>query len=213
MSSDPVHIRPCRPDDLDDVYRICLLTADNGQDATSLYRDHRLPGLVYAGAYATLEPSLAFVAEDPAGVCGYVLGALDTHAFEHRLERDWWPALRAAYPEPDPGASLSAPERFAINGIHHPWRTADDLARRFPSHLHIDLLPRRQGHGIGRQMMATMTATMRAHGSHGVHLLVSVGNDKAAGFYRHLGLTRFPAAADVNIFTMDLGNQAQPLAR
>lgn len=205
MNSDPVRIRRYQPGDLDDVYRICLLTADNGQDATSLFSDPRLPGHVYAGPYATLEPSLAFVAEDPAGVCGYVLGALESHDFERRLERGWWPALRARYPEPDPGAGLSAPERYAIHDIHHPWSTADDLAGRFPSHLHIDLLPRLQGRGFGRQLIATMTAALRERGSHGVHLLVGHGNRSAAGFYRHVGFTEYPAT-DLHIFTMDLAS-------
>ena len=205
MSSDPVRIRGFRPHDLDDVYRICLLTADNGQDATSLFSDPRLPGHVYAGPYAIFEPSLAFVAEDSQGVCGYVLGTLDSHAFERRLERDWWPALRAAYPEPDPGAALSAPERYAIHDIHHPWGTADELASRFPSHLHIDLLPRLQRRGFGRQLIEMMTAALRERGSRGVHLLVGHGNRRAAGFYRHVGFTEFPATG-LHIFTMDLAS-------
>src|SRR5262245_63083228 len=37
-------IRPYRPSDLDALYRICLLTGDDGQDATSLYNDPRLLG-------------------------------------------------------------------------------------------------------------------------------------------------------------------------
>ena len=57
-----MRIRPARPDDLDDVYRICLLTADNGRDATSLVRDPKLPGYVWAAPYLMFEPSLAFVA-------------------------------------------------------------------------------------------------------------------------------------------------------
>jgi ribosomal protein S18 acetylase RimI-like enzyme len=203
VNSDPVRIRRYQPDDLDDLYRICLLTADNGQDATSLFSDPRLPGHVYAAPYATFEPSLAFVAEDRDGVCGYTLGTLDTRAFEQRLERDWWPALRVTYPEPDPGASLSAPEQYAISDIHHPWTTEDDLASGFPSHLHIDLLPRLQRRGIGRQMMATITTSMRERGSRGVHLLVGQGNRRAAGFYRHLGFREFPATG-LHVFTMDL---------
>jgi hypothetical protein len=46
------------------------------------------------------EPALAFVAQDTAGVGGYIVGALDTPAFEQRLERTWWPHLRARYPDP-----------------------------------------------------------------------------------------------------------------
>src|SRR5260221_11508913 len=133
-------IRPYQPDDLDDLYRICLQTADNGQDATSLFRDPKLPGYVYVAPYVTLEPSLAFVAEDRSGLGGYIVGALDTRAFEQRLERDWWPALRARYAEPsqDQADDLSRPEQYAIHDVHHPWSIADDLARCFPSHLHIN---------------------------------------------------------------------------
>ena len=204
MQSEPVHIRPYQPADLDDVYRICLLTADNGQDGTSLFSDPRLPGHLYAGPYARFEPSLAFVAEDSGGVGGYTLGALDSQAFEERLERDWWPALRTDYPERDLDAGSSPPEQYAIHDIHHPWRTADELAAGFPSHLHIDLLPRMQGRGIGRRLIATMIAALSDRGSPGLHLFVNPGNENAAGFYRHLGFSEYPAT-DQNIFTMDLG--------
>ena len=204
MQSEPVRIRPCQPADLDDVYRICLLTADNGQDGTSLFTDPRLPGHLFAGPYVRFEPSLALVAEDSGGVGGYTLGALDSRAFEERLERDWWPALRTDYPEPDLDAGLATPEQHAIHDIHHPWRTADELVARFPSHLHIDLLPRMQGRGIGRRLIATMIAALRDRGSPGLHLFVSRGNERAAGFYRHLGFSEYPAT-DLNIFTMDLG--------
>jgi hypothetical protein len=78
MNSEPVRIRPYQPDDLDDLYRVCLQTADNGRDGTSLFRDPKLPGHVYAGPYAIFEPSLAFVAEDTAGV----------GVFASRVQRD-----------------------------------------------------------------------------------------------------------------------------
>src|SRR6266702_3229427 len=82
------------------VFPACVQTADNGQDATSMFRDPRLPGHVYAAPYALFEPSLAFVGQDAGGAGGYIVAALDSHAFEQRLERDWWPALRASHPEP-----------------------------------------------------------------------------------------------------------------
>ena len=209
MNSEPASIRPYQPNDLDDLYRVCRQTADNGHDATALFRDPKLPGHVYAGPYATFEPSLAFVAQDAGGVNGYILAALDSRAFEQRLERDWWPVLRASYPEPPPdvAAKLSTPERYALHDIHHPWTTADELASRFPSHLHIDLMPRLQGRGIGRWLVATLTASLRDRGSPGLHLLVSRSNRRAVGFYRHVGFTEFAPAsptADGLIFTMDL---------
>src|SRR5260221_12109992 len=104
-------IRPYQPDDLDDLYRICLQTADNGQDATSLFRDPKLPGYVYVAPYVTLEPSLAFVAEDRSGLGGYIVGAVATRAFEHGLERAWRPPLRARFtaPSQDHADELSTP--------------------------------------------------------------------------------------------------------
>ena len=210
MNSEPVRIRPYQPDDLDDLYRVCLLTADNGGDATSLFRDPKLPGHVYAGPYAIFEPSLAFVAEDTAGVGGYIVAALDSQAFEQRLERDWWPALRASHPEPaqDLARGLSSQEQGALRWIHHPLGTPEELARGFPSHLHINLVPRLQGQGTGRQLIATVISALRDQGSPGLHLHVRHGNQRAAGFYRHVGFAEIPAD-DVRVFTMNFAHLAE----
>ena len=152
--------------------------------------------------------SLAFVAEDRAGVGGYIVAALDSRAFGQRLESDWWPALRTSYPEPTPGVAeqLSLPERRALGNIHHPWDRHDALSGHYPSHLHIDLLPRLQGRGLGRQLIATLTSALRHQGSPGVHLLAGRANQRAAGFYRHVGFTELPAT-DVYTFAMELGHR------
>ena len=94
--------------------------------------------------------------------------------------------------------------------IHHPWRVPDELAARYPSHLHIDLLPRLQASGYGRQLTTTLITALRGHGSRGVHLHVPQGNHRAAEFYRHLGFTELPATAaelpapGLRLFAMDL---------
>lgn len=209
-----VRIRPYEPGDRDDLYQVCLRTADNGHDATGLVGDPRLPGDVWLGPYLAFEPSLAFVAEDSGGPGGYVVGALDSDEFEERLERDWWPARRAAHPEP--AASLAAElapiARYALHDIHHPWRTAAKLTSRYPSHLHIDVVPRLQGSGVGARLMAALLAQLRAQRSCGVHLMVGRDNKRAAGFYRHLGFAEYPAAtlgpefpvSQLHVFTMKL---------
>jgi ribosomal protein S18 acetylase RimI-like enzyme len=206
------HIRPYHSGDLDALYRICLLTGDDGQDATSHFHDPRLLGHFFAAPYGLFEPSLAFVAEDTEGVGGYIVGALDTQAFEEQLERKWWPGLRTRYPDPPPGL-LSAqltPDQHVARMIHHPWRIPDELAVRYPSHLHINLLPRLQAGGHGRQLTKTLIAVLRGQGSRGVHLHVPRGNWRAAGFYRHIGFTELPATAaelpapNLHLFGMDL---------
>jgi ribosomal protein S18 acetylase RimI-like enzyme len=216
MGPTTAHIRPYRPSDLDALYRICLLTGDNGQDGTSLYQDPWLLGHYFAAPYGLFEPSLAFVAEDTKGVGGYIVGALDTPAFEERLETKWWPGLRARYPDPRPGlpATQWTPDQYLAHMIHHPWRIPGELAARYPSHLHLNLLPRLQGSGYGRQLTETLIAALRDQGSRGVHLHVSHGNRRAASFYGHLGFTELRGnaaglpAPPVHLLAMDL--QATP---
>jgi len=196
MKRTRTHIRPYRSGDLDALYRICLLTGDDGQDATSLFHDPRLLGHFFAAPYALLESSLAFVAEDTEGVGGYIVGALDTRAFEEKLEGKWWPPLRSRYPDPLPGLPSEqwTPDQLMAHMIHHPWRIPDELAARYPSHLHINLLPRLQASGHGSQLTKTLIAALRDRGSRGVHLHVARSNRRAAGFYRHIGFTELPAA-------------------
>ena len=47
--------------------------------------------------------------EDPQGVCGYVLAALDSKLFYQRFKNDWLPKVLSLYPLPPQGAE-SSPE-------------------------------------------------------------------------------------------------------
>ncbi len=202
-------IRPVAAGDLDALYETCLLTGQAGQDASALYRDPRLVGHLYVAPYAVLEPASAFVVEDDAGLGGYIVGAADTLAFEARLEADWWPALRRRYPEPvgDPaGWSLDEVRAWQI---HHPRPPPPRITDPYPSHLHINLLPRLQGRGLGQVLIDRWLARMRETGSRGVHLGVSPANHRAIRFYRAYGFDefRFPRPkpdADALYFVMKL---------
>lgn len=205
VSTQRVVIRPYRPADLDALYQVCLQTGREGSDATPLYRDPKLLGHIFAAPYALFEPSLAFVAEDAAGVGGYVLGALDSHDFEARLEREWWPRLRPHYPDPaGVPPDQRTPEQEAAHLIHHPFATPAEVASGYPSHLHIDLVPRLQSGGHGRRLITTLTGALRRRGSRGVHLGVHRANVRAIGFYRHVGFTQISATGTSIVFAMDL---------
>jgi ribosomal protein S18 acetylase RimI-like enzyme len=181
-----IGIRRAVPGDRDALYDICVRTGDNGGDARPLYSNHELLGEIWVGPYLALQPDLAFVAEDGDGVVGYVLGAGDTSAFEAACEQRWWPALRARYTDPPGGAALTADERL-IRRIHRPPATPASVVEEYPGHVHIDILPRGQGHGIGRRLMRTVFDALAALGVDGVHLGVGARNTRAIGFYRHLG--------------------------
>ena len=179
-----LHIRRAEPRDRDALYEICLLTADSGADATALYSDRKLPGYIWAAPYGELEPDFAFVLADGDKAVGYVIGAPDTAAFEARLERDWWPMVRRAVAGVRPKAKLDegALSRIAKPETHLAW-----LAEDYPAHLHINLLPVAQSGGWGRRLIDTELDALRRAGVRGVHLGVSPTNERAKGFYSHVG--------------------------
>jgi ribosomal protein S18 acetylase RimI-like enzyme len=191
-------IRSYEPSDLDQLYEICLRTGAAGEDATDLIVDPRLFGDVYAAPYGKLEPEHALVLDDGAGTAiGYVLGALDTRAFEARCEAEWWPALRARHPIGSGGNDL---DELLIAILHRDQPADPAVVARFPSHLHIDLLPQAQGAGWGRRLMTDLEERLRADGSIGVHLGTSARNHRAVAFYRHLGYEELDADAVSHTF-------------
>lgn len=203
VADDEIRIRPYRPSDLGDLYRICLLTSDSGQDGTSLFHDPQLPGQLFAAPYGVFQPELAFMAEDGEGAAGYIVGALDSQEFERTLEREWWPRLRERYPEPPGEAGRWTREQLFAHLIHHPHTTPDELAGPYPSHLHINLLPRLQARGAGRRLIETLAGALRDRESPGLHLRVGFANQRAAEFYAHVGFTGHPRDG-MHLFTMDL---------
>jgi ribosomal protein S18 acetylase RimI-like enzyme len=196
-------LRPYRTADHDAVYDICVRTGAAGEDASHLLRDPALLGHVYAGPYVALVPDLAFVVEDDEGVAGYILGAADTAEFQDRLEREWWPGLRRRYPayRTDGDAAF---DDLLIALMHSPARAPADLVAAYPSHLHIDLLPRLQGQGWGRRLIDTLSERLRATGSHGLHLGVATANTKAQAFYRAVGFTELDDDGVTVTFAMPL---------
>ena len=63
----------------------------------------------------------------------------------------------------------------------------------YPAHLHIDLLPSAQGHGLGRALMTTLLEALTWRGIPGVHLEMDPANTGALRFYEKLGFTRLEA--------------------
>lgn len=180
-------IRPYAPADLPDLYNICLRTGDSGADASGLYQDPLLLGHFYAAPYAVYEPDLTFVLTDPEGVCGYVLGCRNSLEFASWMEAFWLPPLRQKYPLPT--ADDTSKDAAMIRLIHRGYAPSS-WADAYPAHLHIDLLPRAQGRGLGRRLMEVFLARLRELGVPGVHLGVGQRNAGALAFYQRMGFVR-----------------------
>ena len=125
--------------------------------------------------------------EDDEGVCGYCLGAADSAAFYDSFERQWRPNLTARFPAPT-GAPATWTRSQQIHHLyHHPDHLIPGPPGHFPAHVHIDLLPRAQGRGLGTRMMTVVLDELRRRGLPGVHLGVGTVNARAQAFYRKLG--------------------------
>ena len=98
--------------------------------------------------------------------------------------------LRARYPLPDP--EDASPDADLIRSIHAGHPAHPDLGA-YPAHLHIDLLPVAQGHGLGRKLIETFLNQLRTLGVPAVHLGVSALNPRAIGFYERIGFHRIKA--------------------
>ena len=59
--------------------------------------------------------------------------------------------------------------------------------KKYPAHLHIDILPEYQRMGLGSQLMDTLTAHLRQKGVCGVMLGVGSKNEKGKSFYKKYG--------------------------
>ena len=183
-----LNIRQFRSDDLEALYRISLATGLAGGDASHLYADPRLMGHIYAAPYALLEPSLALVVEDGEGVAGFAVGATDTTAWEQRLEQVWWPSLRERYVLPaEADASRWTHDQRRAFMIHRPTPTPPAVARSYPAHLHMNLLPRLHGRGVGTKLFDCWTSIANDRGAKAIHVAINRANIGAVEFWRKMG--------------------------
>lgn len=183
-------IRNARASDLDQIYAISLLTGDAGKDATRLYSDGKLIGHIYSAPYIVLSPETSFVVEDDEGVAGYIVGPHDTAAFEARLERDWWPALRVRYQAPTSDPAGWTADQRRIHTIHHPEPSFAPRVAAFPAHIHMNLLPRLQGQGLGTRLLDLWISTAREAGVRGVYLGANAENVAGQRFWASRGFER-----------------------
>ena len=207
MTAVPFRIRPARPPDAAAAYEVCLRTGDSGKDATRLYDDPRALGQIFVGPYLDLEPELAFVLEDALGVCGYVLGALDSAKFYHEYVTRWLPVLRREHPEPTGDPASWTPTQKIYCEYHHPDIYYPESFHEYPSHMHIDLLPRAQGRGMGTQMVNRLLAQLQRRGSPGVHLAMSAVNARAERFYKEQGFHELARVGTGTPQTLYLGKR------
>lgn len=181
-------IRPATDADSEALFEICLKTADGGNDASALYSDPHLPGYIWSVPYLKFAKDFAFVLVQDSRPVGYIVGVPDTAGFDKELAANWWPLVRKQIAGLAPVRPRDAD---VIERIHNPRNGTPWLQDEYPAHLHINILPGLQASGWGRRMIGTELQALRGHGVGGVHLGIDPKNERARGFYRHLGFSEF----------------------
>lgn len=184
-------IRPYQESDEAAVRRICLLTGDDGGDASRLYPDADLLSDIFAIPYTVFDPELCFVATADDGgdgrAVGYIVGTADSARFAGQFRQLWLPRVSGRHQAPPESRDADEDAQSAMAWrLHHP-KSDPRVLRDYPAHLHIDLLPEAQGKGGGRALMRRFLNAAHEHGAEGVHLSVSSTNLGARAFYAKLG--------------------------
>jgi len=190
-----VSILPYQPSDEPAIIEITFKTGLVGEDLTGrgYCDDARLWYLIFIGYYTHYEPENFFVAveSETDKVVGFICGTPNTRMQEERFRKKMIPRI---------GIHL-----FGYTSWRYPltFKTVFGLLRdyisnsedvgdetiftQYPAHLHINLLPGFQSHGIGTRLMKHFEAHLLSLGVQGLHLGTTNKNHKALPFYQKMG--------------------------
>ena len=171
-----MNIRPYKPTDKRRVQEICLRTASDDFPFTTIEErpcaDYLLS--TYCDYYIEREPESCFVLTDENDeAVGYVLCAKEQKKYRRVFLKEYQPRVFC-----DRKAKIESWGEAWVHGI---------FARKYPAHLHIDILKGYRGGGNGTRMIATLLEHLKAENVKGVHLVVSEENQKAIRFYERCG--------------------------
>jgi len=188
--TDEIEIRPYRAADRVGVREVAYRTGYMGEPPDWYWRDFTSFANIWTSYYTDREPESAFVAERQGRVVGYLIGCVES----------------SRVLSPATALRREVMRRFLLlrpGTARFLWRSLLDAARqrpvptgevddpRWPSHLHINLLPEARGLGVGVGLMNDWFSRLRQVGSPGCHLGTLAENATAIAFFERVGFQRY----------------------
>lgn len=174
-----MRVAPYTPEHADELRAVCLSQAS--ERARTNKAHGRFTLLMYCDAY--LERGVAYMLLDDEGIArGYVLAA--ENAFRWR---DDFEPYRLQIAELGPDYERRVAEELDFY---------ESVANEYPAHLHIDIAEEFTGGGGGRMLIEALLARLREDGVAGVVFGVAAANQRAVGFYQHMGFKKFSEYSD-----------------
>ncbi len=162
-------IRAYEDKDRASVENICIATAGKKAEENSLWAESVLH--IYCRYYITKAKDYCFVAVDEQdNPVGYILCAPDAGAYKRDFLRCEVRAIRQY---------SFVYSLFALGEII----MSLPFERKYPAHLHIDLLEGYRHIGIGSALIARLCEVLKNEKIRGVRLSVSATNKNAVSFY------------------------------
>lgn len=182
-------IRPYEERDRENVRFVCL----NSEGACTM--DEKKQNFIlttYCDYFIEKEGENCFVACDENDrAIGYVLCAENYDKYKKVFFREYLPRIERK----ELGSRVSAGLSAFLQKIHK---------KKYPAHLHIDILPEYQRMGLGHKLMDALCEHLRKKGVKGVSLTVSYSNKKGRSFYEKYGFTLLEEIKPAAVYALKL---------
>ncbi len=171
-----VNIRAYRETDKYFVQRVCLQTVNDDVVFEGLDRENAEFFLaLYNDYYTENEPENCFVCTDENDrAVGYIICAENVRRWRKIFMKEYLPRIRHR----KLGDRLGGVGEVVAHSI---------FARKYPAHLHIDILKEYRGNGTGTRLMDALVAHLKEKGVRGVQLCVDGKNVRGINFYKRYG--------------------------
>lgn len=148
--------------------------------------------LMYNDYYTEVEPENCFVAvNDDDEAVGYILCSSNHSKFKNIFKKFYLPEIREL------GFKFYTQALMDIYS-HTPF------VKKYPAHLHINILSVCQGQGTGTQLMESLKNELRSQGLKGLMLSCAADNDGAIRFYKRNGFKVLSTFAGGCIMAIEL---------
>ena len=185
-------VRPYAPDDRAVIRRMSHRIGYMGEPADWYWRHAESFAEIWTGYYTDREPESLLVAVRDGTIVGYLTGCVDSRRAPSPVQALTGAALRfGLFFRPGTAEFLWRGLADTIRQGGTPSGEVDDP--RWPSHLHVNLLPEARGSGAGGALMRAWFSRLGELGSPGCHLGTLLENGRATGFFERMGFLRHGA--------------------
>ena len=163
-----ITIRNYQTKDKGNLRKICLETSSYPIDTEE---QKKFLFLLYNDYYTEVEPENCFVAADENDeAVGYIICAENFKEYSKIFTKFYLPEIKKI----SISHYLTAVAEMTGHRV---------FSKKYPAHLHIDILPQCQGQGVGTQLIIALKKHLKSKGINSVMLSCGLNNTGAIKFY------------------------------